>query len=64
VGLGLAASLALTRMISGMLFEVKPTDRTTFAATAVLLLLVSVAASGAPAFRALRLDPMKTLREH
>ena len=62
VGLGVAASLALTRLISGLLFEVRSTDPVTFAATAALLLLVSIAASSAPAFRASRLDPMKTLR--
>ena len=62
VGLGVAASVMLTRLISGMLFEVGSTDPVTFAATAALLLLVSVAASSAPAFRASRLDPMKTLR--
>ena len=63
VGLGALASLLLTRLIAGMLFEVRPTDPFTFAATAALLLLVSGAACGAPAFRASRLDPMKTLRE-
>lgn len=62
VGVGVAASVVLTRLISGMLFEVRPTDPVTFAATAALLLLVSIAASSAPAFRASRLDPMKTLR--
>jgi ABC-type antimicrobial peptide transport system permease subunit len=62
VGLGVATSAMLTRLISGMLFEVRPTDPITFAATAALLLVVSIAASSAPAFRASRLDPMKTLR--
>ena len=61
VGLGVAASVVLTRLISGMLFEVRSTDPVTFAATAALLLLVSIAASSAPAFRASRLDPVKTL---
>ena len=63
VGLGMATSAVSTRLISGMLFQVRPTDPVTFAATAALLLVVSVAASGAPAFRASRLDPVKTLRE-
>jgi len=63
VGLGMAASVALTRVISGMLFEVRPTDPLTFLATAGMLLLISIAASSAPAIRASRLDPMKTLRE-
>lgn len=63
VALGIAVSIVLTRLIAGMLFQVHPTDPTTFAATAALLLAVSLAASTAPAFRAARLDPMKTLRE-
>jgi ABC-type antimicrobial peptide transport system permease subunit len=61
--LGMAASAVLTRLISGMLFGVRPTDPVTLAATAALLLAVSLAASCVPAFRASRLDPMKTLRE-
>jgi ABC-type antimicrobial peptide transport system permease subunit len=63
VVLGMAASTALTRLISGMLFQVRPTDPLTFMATAAMLLLISVAASSAPAIRASRLDPMKTLRQ-
>jgi predicted permease len=63
VVLGTAASAVLTRLISEMLFGVRPTDPVTLAATVVLLLAVSVAASCVPAIRASRLDPMKTLRE-
>jgi putative ABC transport system permease protein len=63
VGVGIAVSAVLTRLISGMLFEVRPTDPVIYAGTAALLLVVSVAASSAPALRAARLDPMQTLRE-
>jgi len=63
VGIGIAACAVLTRLISGMLFEVRPTDPVTFAGTASLLLVVSIAASSAPAFRAARMDPMRTLRD-
>jgi putative ABC transport system permease protein len=63
VGAGVAISVLAMRLISGMLFHTRPTDPVTFAATAALLVLVSVAASMLPAFRAARLDPMKTLRE-
>jgi len=63
VGLGLVASIALTRLIAGMLFHVRPTDPLTLLATSALLLVVSVIASSAPAYRAACLDPMKTLRE-
>jgi putative ABC transport system permease protein len=63
VGTGLAISMLITRLLSGMLFGIPPTDPVTFAATAALLLLVGLAASCVPAFRAARMDPMKTLRE-
>jgi putative ABC transport system permease protein len=63
VATGLAVAAAITRLISGMLFHIRPTDPLTYAMTALLLLLVSIAASGMPAYRAARLDPMKTLRE-
>lgn len=63
VGLGSAAFATLTPVISGMLFHVHSTDPITLAATAMLLLVVSVVASCLPAYRAARLDPMKVLRE-
>jgi ABC-type antimicrobial peptide transport system permease subunit len=63
VVLGIASSALLTRLISKMLFVVRPTDPVTSEATPALLLIVSIAASSASAFRASRLDPMKTLRE-
>jgi putative ABC transport system permease protein len=61
--LGIVASVILTRLISGMLFGVRATDPATYAVTSILFLLVSLAASCGPAFRASRLDPMRTLRE-
>jgi putative ABC transport system permease protein len=63
VALGAAVSAVLTRLISGMLFEIRPMDPVVFAGTAAILLIVSAAASSAPAFRVSRLDPIKTLRE-
>lgn len=63
VGFGIVASVALTRLIAGMLFHVRPTDPVTFLAATMLLLAVSIAASSAPAYRAARMDPMRTLRE-
>jgi predicted permease len=60
---GLAISVGITRLLSGMLYGIRPTDPVTFAAMSGLLLLVGVAASSIPAFRAARVDPMKTLRE-
>ena len=63
-GIGLALSAFATRFISGLLFDVQPIDPLTFAVTSALLLLVSVAASSVPAYRAALLDPIQTLREH
>ncbi|MGB6830618.1 MAG: ADOP family duplicated permease, partial [Terracidiphilus sp.] len=63
VGVGLAVSALVMRLIAGMLFHTRPTDPLTFAGTAALLVAVSFVASSLPAWRAARLDPMKTLRE-
>lgn len=62
-GSGTVLFLACRHLISSMLFHVHLTDPFTLVATATLLLLVSAAASSLPAYRAARLDPMKTLRE-
>jgi ABC-type lipoprotein release transport system permease subunit len=49
--------------LTSILFSVQPLDAVTFAAVTAILLLVSLIASSVPAFRAARLDPMKTLRD-
>jgi len=63
VGAGLAVSAMITRLLSGMLYGIRPTDPITFAVTTGLFLLVSIVASSVPAYRAARMDPMQTLRE-
>jgi putative ABC transport system permease protein len=62
VGLGLIASVFMTRVLSGLLFAVGPTDPQTFLAVAVLLVSVALAACYIPAWRATRVDPMVALR--
>ncbi len=62
VAAGIIAALGLTRLMSGMLFGVKPTDPLTFASVAVLLCAVALLACYIPARRAASIDPMQALR--
>jgi putative ABC transport system permease protein len=62
VGLGLAVSLMLTGVVRSLLYEVQPSDPTTFAAAAVLQIGVGFAAAVIPARRAARVDPALALR--
>jgi len=62
VAIGIAASLAVTRLLSSLLFGVRATDPVTFAAVALLLGAVALLASYIPARRAMRLDPNIALR--
>ena len=60
---GLAGAMALTRVMTSLLFNVSTTDIVTFAAVPVLLAAVAFAATAIPAWRATRVDPMVVLRE-
>jgi ABC-type antimicrobial peptide transport system permease subunit len=59
---GIVASLATTRVASRLLFGVSTTDPTLPLATAVLLTVVTLAATYLPARAATRVDPMTALR--
>jgi putative ABC transport system permease protein len=60
--IGLFVSLAATRALSTMLYEVSATDPVTFGAISAVLALVAAAASYLPARRAMRVDPLVALR--
>jgi putative ABC transport system permease protein len=61
VGLGLAGAFGLTRLMSKLLFEVTPTDVTTFALVSVGLISVALLACYLPARRAMKVDPLEAL---
>jgi len=62
MAIGLAGALGATRVLSSLLFGVRPTDLVTFAGVSTLLAAVALLASYIPARLATKVDPMVALR--
>ena len=62
LAVGIVAALALSRVLTTLLFDLSPTDPLTFATVATLLATVAFLASYLPARRAASVDPMVALR--
>jgi putative ABC transport system permease protein len=62
IALGLVGAYALTRLMTSLLFEVTPTDITTFVLVSISLYIIALVACFIPARRATRVDPLVALR--
>jgi putative ABC transport system permease protein len=62
LAIGAAGALALGRVLSSLIFGVKPTDPLTFLTVTALLAAIALLASTIPAYRATKVDPMVALR--
>jgi len=63
IAIGMAAAMVLTRWLSSELHGVSPTDPATYAAVAVVMFVVTLAACYVPTRRAMRVDPLIVLRD-
>jgi ABC-type antimicrobial peptide transport system permease subunit len=62
LAVGFAGALMFTRLMRGLLFHVSATDVTAFALVPLVFIVMALLASGIPALRAIRMDPMSALR--
>ncbi len=62
MAIGLVLAVGFARLAAPVLFGISPSDPVTFGAVTATVLLVSIASIAAPAFRAMRTDPARTLR--
>jgi predicted permease len=62
LAIGVVGAVALTRLMTSLLFEITPTDPVTYGGVALVLAATAVAACQIPAWRATRVDPLTALR--
>ncbi len=62
--MGSGGALSLASLVASLLFGITPFDPASYAATAVLLLVVAAIACYVPARRAMRMDPLQALRHN
>jgi predicted permease len=62
IAIGVVAAVGLTRLMSGMLFGVKPTDAMTFTLVSLTVCAIALLACYVPARRAMKIDPITALR--
>jgi hypothetical protein len=62
LAIGLAAALALSRLVAGLLYQVEPADPWVFASVAMVVACAALGSCGLPLLRALRVDPVVALR--
>jgi len=63
VGIGLVSALLLGRLVASLIYGVRATDAATLASVSLLLIVVGLAASVLPAYRAARVDPLRSPRD-
>src|SRR5262249_50723374 len=62
IAAGIAGAIAISRIITSLLYGVGPTDPVTYAIVSIVLMIVAITASYIPARRAIKVDPMVALR--
>ncbi len=61
LAIGLASAVALTRLMTSLLFEIEPTDPLTYAVVMVLVVVTAIAVTVIPVIKATRVDPLRTI---